>query len=523
MAIGQISNANDYQIIFPGIVYDNVDPMMLGRLRVLPETKNYQDIIKSVTNWNEDLDKWTNKDPLLFLPLLPFFISQTPKVNEYVHIIYMNKKFDFENKFYIQGPFSTPLSTEFQNYSGAKKFLASGTRVKDSISLKNTDGSFRNQLSKGVFPEPGDNSLLSRGTTDLILKKDEVLLRAGKVISLNRNNLPIGNDNRAFVQLSHFPQKQQEGLPQTTSVDRNISKAIKKMILWDISNLENTQNVFNGNVRLYSLIESEKITTTNFKPTTITELSEGTDYVFTGEEIRFVNQTFEDIIYQTNKFIQGLFGGYYSDAVNFLNFSNNNFPFVVSPSNITFKTGFKFSANTSLIDQAEYNNYVNFSKRITIQEGSDESGFFIVSRNENGNPYFGVETETTDITTTPIEILNESTTYATMGAQKLYLLSHNTIGPKGQISLQETLYGIPQNKFVGGTNSIESQTYPMVRGDVLIALLRKVVSFVRGHVHPESTMAPVPIASGSGQSINEIDFLLAQAENTILNQNIRIN
>jgi len=523
MAIGQISNTNDYQIIFPGIVYDNIDPMMLGRLRVLPETKNYQDIIKSVANWNEDLDKWTNKDPLLFLPLLPFYINQVPKVNEYVHIIYMNKKFDFENKFYIQGPFSTPLSTEFENYSGAKKFLASGTRVKDSISIKNTDGSFRNQLSKGVFPEPGDNSILGRGTTDLVLKKDEVLLRAGKIISLNRNNLPIGNDNRAFVQLSHFPQKQQEGSPQTTSVDRNITKAIKKMIVWSIDNLENTQDVFNGNTRLYNLIEAENITTTNFKPTTITEITEGTNYVYTGEEIRFNNESFESVVFKINKFIQGLFDGYYADAINFLNFSNNNFPFVVTPSNITFKNGFKFSASTSLIDLAEYNNYVNFSQRITIQEGSEESGFFIVSRNDGGNPFFGVETESTDVTTTPIDIINESTTYATMGAQKLYLLSHNTIGPKGQISLQETLYGIPQNKFVGSNSSIESQTYPMVRGDIMIALLRKIVSFLRGHVHPESTMSPVPISSGSGQSIIEIDILLAQAENTILNQNIRIN
>ena len=197
-------------IFFQCKVLDNQDPLMLGRIRGVLLIDNYDDIIKSITDppWNEEVDSWTSRDPFIFNTLLPYFVYAIPKVNELVQVIYVNKDFKYQNQYYIQNTFSTPTATYQEFYFGGNKFTGTGMQIKNPRPLKNKDGTYTDKgIQKGVFPEPGDNAVLGRGSADLIVKQDEVLLRAGKFkgSALAPNETPIANQQRGFLQLSRFP------------------------------------------------------------------------------------------------------------------------------------------------------------------------------------------------------------------------------------------------------------------------------------------------------------------------------
>ena len=171
------------QLFYQCQVLNIDDPLMLGRVRGRRLIDNYDDILKSISDppWNEQTDIWTERDPFVFQPLLPYYVYQTPKVDEMVLVMYLTSDVPFINQYYVQSTFYSPTSTNFQYYQGGNKFTGTGIQIKNPKPLKNLDGTYTDkEKHKGVFPEPGDNALLGRGSADVIVKENDVLIRAGK-------------------------------------------------------------------------------------------------------------------------------------------------------------------------------------------------------------------------------------------------------------------------------------------------------------------------------------------------------
>lgn len=551
-----IDSVLNTQMFFEGRVIDNNDPMMLGRLRVKPESDNDEELTKSAKGFNPnsitpDVDgPWSSKDPYLFLPLLPVFINPIPKVGEYVHLFYQFRGTrTTKNKFYVQGPFSTPLNLNLESLDNSKTFLDSGVRqtrpdnIKVNLSTEaaqrleeaktglgyndnKVNLGYKNDKTKGVFPEPGDNSLLGRGTSDVVLKENEVLIRAGKYKPVRPNSQPDANGNRAFLQLSKYDFTKQIGEKKNRKRLVKSDTFLNYLIEYNIYNPENTQNKFRGDITLYKLpSDVPEINTANFDVDTVLSSNLSVPTV----KKLFENQSSDSVIKLINDFIKDFKSGQLKEqdvktgeltdvfGSNGTLRNGEQFPFYFRPT----KSLVNITSNTNLnSDSNALKNVGEILNKVKVNQLDITPGYSLVF-NEKGDdtvPYEFVDDSYNEET-----INNVDETVALMGGKKLFLLSNQVSGTgsgKKVIDFSDyDVYGISQDKIF---KEIEPNTSSMVRGEELIELLNLIVKYLITHVHPYPGLPPVPV-SQDGTSSQDILKSILEAQQKILNGNIRIN
>jgi hypothetical protein len=494
------------KIIYPAEVVDNQDPMMLGRIRAYPLDRNVRASLEGF-NFDPVKDLWGPKDPFVQLPLLPLYISQVPEIKERVNLIYQNSIYPYQDVYYVQASFSSPMSLPFENIQAANKYTSLGDRVISSLALRNNDGTYKNLKSFGIFPEPGDNALLGRGAADVIVKRNTVLLRASKTNDLNVKKFPVSNPRRAFLQISGFDSQITDGKKKTLLKTSSVNVPTKKLVEWSVQNIENSQNSFTGQIRLYSLKPLDQTLTDNIKYDSDLESVKFLEYYQTFQAL-----TFEQTVNKINEFIQGVNQGKITDGPEI----SSQFPFAYRPDasirNIVDNTGGSIQQNP--ISTISYSNSLRFINAITLSPGLGPLSYkfgLVRTKNEIGKP---IKIELEDIVTK--DVTPQNSTVIGMGADTLFLLSHKS---NKQVDFQNSIYGFTQQQFQENVLPFTSST---VRGEELMELLNLIVRFLVSHVHPLPGVPPVPVAT-DGTTTSQILFELQNAVNKILNPNIRIN
>lgn len=522
-----MDNLLDGQQIFYGTCIASDDPMMLGRIRVEPVFQNIEAFEKAEAGFNPDSNDpnkngpWSPFDPFVFLPFLPYFVNQVPKPGEQVMLFYFNKNFKkTRNKYYMMSTYSSPTTIKYEETASSQTQLGAGfvNSTTNLPPIKNQDGTYKNENNAGVFAEPFDISLNGRDTADIIIKENELLLRAGKHKKFSTGQIPDSDDSRAFLQLTKFYTDTTFGdaQKQTRLIENDIP--IKYLIEYDIINPENQFSAFTSIIYVYALRTDGRnylTLTSNFGYNTDLDLTGTTNGV---SLIRMINLPIglnpQDLSLQINQRLKEIITSP-STALLQPNIKiNEQYPFYYRPSKRIRELTSKFISTNDLLSAGNMGSLMSLIK-ISSTDITPGYGLVLDSKLSPQIPY-RLQPETF----VPSKATTNENTSALLGATTLFLLSNvTTIPGKEKIDLQRTVYGIEKDKIV---ENIEPNTSSMVRGEELLELLELIVRFCLTHVHPYPLLPPSSVTL-DGLSTDELLAKMQESYQKVLNGNIRLN
>lgn len=492
-------------------VIDNQDPLNLGRVRANILTDDTEAIRQSVEDFNVVTDAWSEKDPFIFNSLLPIYIWSVPKIDELVQIYYHDSDdTQFLNAYYIQGPFSRIQNIVLENYAQSERYGdIRGVRLNGSKFIRNVDGSFKNPDPNGVFPDPGDVAVMGRGSTDLVLKENEVLLRAGKYKGeLVADKDPVGNKNRAFLQLTKFDISKIREAQRTIFEVQKSNPQVKYLIEYLVNNPETTASspLYNGVCRLYKLTPSTKTLAQALK----------VDSDIEGLKVLVAQETFNNLsgTQEVIDFING-----FIITCNSKRKTANGTP-LFGPLEQRFPIFYRpapfFYSQMNVGDFQTKNTLIKIYQRVKLNPNNAQGGFgLIYEQSKVGIPITLVKNVVEGFKSTALP-----STVAALGGNKVYLLSQTSQIPgKQKINFDNSLYGIDETKFV---TDIEPNTSSLVRGEELLEYLNQIVRFLVSHTHAYPGEPPC-VVTEDGSTVSGLLTANNDAPSKVLNQNIRLN
>lgn len=505
--------------IYYGKVADVMDPANLGRIRYIPldlSQSSLDDAFPLQSDVNNTNEKWTIKDPFLVYPLLPIFLYQVPKEGEYVHIIFYDDERKQNNRFYIQGTFSSIDSIYKDKFDNMVVGLALGERVKEvgrSIITPQTGVPTKTE-NLGLYPNPISTiGLLGRKNSDVLLPEEGFIARINKEI---RNSGGVTfNKNYSFSMLQTYQSKTVESEQSVEDITLSVYQDLNYLIEYNIyGGLGKIGKKYTGYIEVFKVSPYKKISTSAFTGSDYAEIDDfakiGPIYrkEYRSEDFDTITNGFRKIIKNLNdKNRIGLPGEFDFPVI------GSAFPFVYRPNKELYD---KLLFGTDV----ERDNILNFINAIYLNRTQvSQYVYGLVSEKDT----MGVLKEEKQVIVDSPRPEVGATTVAMTASNFLFLLSHDTQAGLNKINFQDapinTGNTIDEN-FVW--NTIYPNTMSMVRGEKMMELLELIVKYMVSHVHPYHGMTPVPV-SMDGTNSAEILQKIYTGYQDILNTNLRIN
>jgi len=235
------------KIIDIGKCIDNVDPLGIGRIRVIRYNEIPGQREKAI-----DYEPWSDRDLFIANPFLPNNINFIPEINQSVKIIQYDTKKDTVNVEYIAGPFTTMYDYNGQTFSQQIANTTYGTSVLHKPNIRNNiGGQYINKKSENTFSKEKDFAIYGKNNSDILFTENGLQLRSGKLLSkdaastTNRSTLldfPIMAKKSSRLYLKKFPKKM---TIEEVVVKNNVSenKDIKYIVEYEVFKEDGLKNI----------------------------------------------------------------------------------------------------------------------------------------------------------------------------------------------------------------------------------------------------------------------------------------
>lgn len=513
------------KIIDIAICTDNVDPKGIGRIRAVRYSDYIGEKEKSIT-----YEAWNDRDPFVCSPFLPQNINIIPEKGQAIKLINFNTDKETVNQEYIAGPFTTMFDFNGQTFSQQVENTSYGVAVKHSNDIINTNGNYRDPRSEASFANTTDYGVYGKYGSDIIFTENGLQLRGGKLVSKNGANAsdrktmvtyPIMSDKSSRIYLKKFPKKMT--LIKTHVLKSIINNDILSYIIeYSVNDLTNPTIVDFDIYKIdktstygqdYNTAVFNEATPLNNLVTKLIKPSSGFTHTFSINvsgvksaylEIRnIIHSLHEDGLLKTINDLKrrNIINSYDSSYSQYPD--ENTHPLFFRPTLELFER---------ITNDTEKTNRQTILNNISVCRVGPTSGL-IFSRNSVSPPLSNIDSVEEQ---TKLDPNSKEQSFGAVVSDKIYLLSTDTNNTDKSINFTKlNKYEYAQEDYV---ESIDPNTYSLVRGEIFIELFDLILDLLKSHEH--NVVGPLVQDDPNYQ---KLDSAIGRIKNTILNNSIRIN